>query len=275
MVGNIHGFYHQPTKSEGKNAIFVVVDRLTKYTHFIPINTNINAPQLAKVFMKSIYKLHGIPKRIVSDRDPKFIGHFWQELFRIVGVTFNMRSAYHPQTDDQTKIVNKCLEGYLRTYTRDKQGKWTRWLHLAKYWYNTTHHMSAGMSPFKALYGYDPPSIFDLALHESRCPTSRGTLQEMQDIVKSLKDNLSTTRNRMKQMVDKKRVERSFTEGDMIFVRLQPYKQTLLKGKVQAKLQPKYYGPYRVICKIGKVAYALELPKESKLYNIFHVSSLK
>ena len=186
-----------------------------------------------------------------------------------------MSSSYHPQTDGQTEIVNKCLEGYLRTYTSDKQGKWTRWLHLAKYWYNTTYHMSAGMSPFKALYGYDPPSIFDLVLCESRCPAARDTLQEMQDIVKSLKDNLSTARNRMKQMADKKRVERRFTEGDMVFVRLQPYKQTSLKGKVRAKLQPKYYGPYRVIHKIGEAAYSLELPKESKLHKIFHVSSLK
>ena len=76
-------------------------------------------------------------------------------------------------------------------------------------------------------------------------------------------------------MVDKKWVERRFTEGDMVFVRLQSYKQTSLKGKVRAKLQPKYYGPYQVIRKIGEAAYALELPMESKLHNVFHVSSLK
>ena len=84
---------------EGKNSIFVVVDHLTKYAHFLPITKDISAPQLADVFMKTIYKLHGIPTQIICDHDPKFTSHFWQELFKLAGVTFNMSSSYHPQTD--------------------------------------------------------------------------------------------------------------------------------------------------------------------------------
>eukprot|EP01018_Ginkgo_biloba_P024747 Gb_03970 [translate_table: standard] len=109
--------------SEGKDAIFVIVDRLTKYSHFIAINSKDTAPQLVDTFIKHIYKLHGLPKRITCDRDPKFTSNFWQELFKLAGTTFNMGSSYHLQTDGQTEIVNKALEGYLRTYTGDKQNK--------------------------------------------------------------------------------------------------------------------------------------------------------
>eukprot|EP01018_Ginkgo_biloba_P006258 Gb_32988 [translate_table: standard] len=172
-------------------------------TILIACMKTITSPQVDKLFLIHVWTYFGFPSSVVSDRDGHFLSHFWTHLWemmdtklkRIAGVTFNMSSAYHPQIDGQTEIMNKCLEGYLRTYTSDKQGKWTRWLHLAEYWYNTTYHMSAGMSPFKALYGYDPPLIFDIILRESRCPATRDTLQEMQDIIKSLKDNLSMARN--------------------------------------------------------------------------------
>ena len=126
----------------------------------------------------------------------------------------------------------------MRIYTGDKQGKWIKWLHLAEYWYNTTHHMLAGMSPFKELYGYDSPSILDIILRESKCPAAQDTIHEMQEIIRNLKDNLTVAINRMKQQTNKKRIEKSFEEGDMVFVRLQPYKQTTLKNKLGDHVVP-------------------------------------
>ena len=139
--------------SEGKDKIFVVVDRLTKYAHFMAIKKSYSAKEIAEIFCKNIYKLHGFPKVIVSDRDAKFKGNFWKELFNHIGTYLNMSSAYHPQTDGQTEVVNKCLEAYLRCYATKNKNKWAQWLHLAEWWYNSTYHTSAKMTPFQALYG--------------------------------------------------------------------------------------------------------------------------
>lgn len=146
-------------KSQGKDAIVMVVDRLTKYAHFYGIQSNSKASEVAKVFLKEIHRLHGLPKVIVSDCDPKFTSKFWIELFRMLGTKIAMSSAYHPQTDGKTETLNKCLEGYLHNYASDKQAQWDKWLPLAEWWYNTTYHTSTKMTPFQALYGYEPPRI--------------------------------------------------------------------------------------------------------------------
>ena len=104
--------------------------------------------QITDIFCKNIYKLHGFPKVIVSDIDAKFNGKFWREFFKQVGTSLDMSSAYHPQTDGQTKVINKCLEAYLRCFVTDKQNHWSQWLHLAEWWYNSTYHTSAKMTPF-------------------------------------------------------------------------------------------------------------------------------
>ena len=138
---------------QGKDCIFVVVDRLTKYTHFFAISAHYTAAQVAELFFREVFRLHGLPKTIISDRDSRFMGGFWQELFRLVGTELKPSTSYHPQTDGQTKIVNKWLEGYLHNYVSGQQRAWLKWLHLGEYCYNTSHHISIGMSPFYALYG--------------------------------------------------------------------------------------------------------------------------
>ena len=107
--------------SEGKDKILVVVDRLTKFSHFMAIKKIDKAKKIAEVFCKNVYKLHGFPKVIVSDRDAKFNGKFWREFFKQMGTSLNMSSDYHPQTDGQTEVINKCLESYLRCFITDKK----------------------------------------------------------------------------------------------------------------------------------------------------------
>ena len=100
------------TTSEGNDSIFVVIDRLTKYAHFISISSKAKAIQVADSYVKNIFNLIGFPKVIVSDGDPKFTTNFWKELFHQVGTSLTMSTSYHPQTDGQMEVVNKCLEGY-------------------------------------------------------------------------------------------------------------------------------------------------------------------
>lgn len=106
-------------KSKGKSVIWVVVDRLTKYADFVGLSHRYTASSLAQVFFDQIYKLHGMPEDIISGRDPIFTSKIWQELFAMFGVTLNTSTAYHPQTDGQTDVVNRCLETYLRCFCSD------------------------------------------------------------------------------------------------------------------------------------------------------------
>ena len=111
-------------RSKGHNVIMVVVDRLTKYAHFIALSHPFTASIVAKFFLENIQKLHGTPKVIVSDRDPIFTSHFWKDLFSCLDTQLAHSSSYHPQSDGQTEVVNKCLEGYLRCFSSEKQSQW-------------------------------------------------------------------------------------------------------------------------------------------------------
>jgi transposase InsO family protein len=157
-------------KVQGRDCIYVVVDRLTKYAHLFSIPSESNASQVADLFFREVFRLHGLPRNIVSDRDSRFLNAFWQELFRLSGMELTPSTSYHPQTDEQTEIVNKWVEGYLRNYVSGQQRAWIKWLHLGEHCYNTTHHMSIGMSLFRALYGYDAPSFVDLEFGERKGP---------------------------------------------------------------------------------------------------------
>jgi hypothetical protein len=136
-------------KVHGRDCIYVVVDRLTKFAHFFAISSEYKAPQVAELFFREVFRLHGLPKYIVSDRDNRFLSAFWQELFRLAGTELTPSTSYHPQTDGQTEIVNKWVEGYLRNYVSGQQKAWIKWLHLGEHCYNTTYHMSIGMTPFE------------------------------------------------------------------------------------------------------------------------------
>lgn len=120
------GFVEGQTMSDGKDKILVVVSKLTKYAHFLRMQKSDSTKQIIEIFYKNVYKLHGFPKLIVSDRDIKFKGNLWKEIFKHIGTCLNMSLAYHPQTDNQTEVFNKCLEAFLHCYAIYKQNKWAQ-----------------------------------------------------------------------------------------------------------------------------------------------------
>lgn len=133
--------------SKGYDVILVVLYRLTKYAHFIPLKHPFTAKTIADVFVREIIKLHGFAETMVSDRDKVFLSHFLASLFTSQGTVLHKSTAYHPQTDRQTEVVNRCLEAYLRCYTGRKPNSWSQWLPWAEYWYNTSHHSSSNTTP--------------------------------------------------------------------------------------------------------------------------------
>jgi hypothetical protein len=134
----------------------VVIDKFSKYGHFIPLSHPYTAQTVAQLYVDNVYKLHGLPKVIISDKDKVFTSAFWQNLFKLTDTTLNMSSSYHPQTDGQTERLNQCMETYLRCMTQAAPQKWSKWISLAEFWYNTTFHSALGKSPFEVLYGYKP-----------------------------------------------------------------------------------------------------------------------
>jgi hypothetical protein len=148
-------------KSRQYNTILVIIDKFSKYEHFLPLSHPYTAASVAKTFMDHIYKLHGMLEVIISDKDRIFTSNLWQELFKLAHTTLNMSSSYHPQTDGQTERLNQCLETYLWCVINACPSKWAAWLPLAEFWYNTTYHTTLGKSPFEVLYG-NPPRHFGI-----------------------------------------------------------------------------------------------------------------
>jgi hypothetical protein len=142
-----------PRKTKQHDAIMVVVDKLSKETHFIPIKSTYKAIDVANIFMKEIFRLHGMPKKIISDRDAKFTSNFWKSLFAGFGTQLAFNTTYHPQIDGKTKRVNRVLEDMLRMYVMHQPKKWEDYLPLVEFSYNNGYQESLKMSPFEALYG--------------------------------------------------------------------------------------------------------------------------
>ena len=142
-----------PKNFQQHDSIMVVVDKLSKFAHCIPIKSTYKVVNIADIFMKEIFRLHGVQKVIVSYRDAKFTCKFQKSLFKGLGTQWNFSNTYHPQTDGQTKRVNQVLEDMLRMYVMDKPGKWEDYLHLVEFDYNNNFQVSVGMSPFEKLYG--------------------------------------------------------------------------------------------------------------------------
>lgn len=259
-------------KSDGFEVIMVVVDRLTKFAHFIPLKHPFTASQVARALWDNVIKLHGVPLTIVSDRDRVFTSSIWRELLSTAGTKLLYSTAYHPQTDGQTERVNQCLEMYLCTAVHDTPKQWRRWLPVAEFWYNSSHHASLECSPFKALYGREPNLGAMLEWDQLGLPAHE---LDWVEHTARLRAQLLRAQDRFKKKADRHRTERSFMPGDQVLLKLQPYAQTTVANRPCRKLAFKFFGPFTVEQKVGTLAYKLNLPVEARIHPVFHVSQLK
>eukprot|EP00253_Pinus_taeda_P035101 PITA_35101 len=259
-----------PKSKKNNDSIMVVVDKLSKSAHFIPVQSTYHAAQIANVFMQNIFKLHGMPKTIISDRDVKFTSVFWRTLFEGLGTELNFSTAYHPQTDGQTERVNQVVEDMLRSYVMQQPTRWEEYLHFVEFAYNNGYHASLRMSPFEVLYG-----------QKCRTPSSRGgpedrlllgpeMLEEMEVMVKRVRANLKIAQDRQNNFADRKRTFKEYQVGEHVYVRIQARKSTL-QWNAYAKLAPRFCGPFQILARVGPVAYQLALPSHIRVHNVFHV----
>jgi len=260
---------------KGKTTILVVVDCLSKYAHFVAPSHPCSAEDITQVLFDQICRLHGMPRSIVCDRDPIFANAFQKELFRLNGTEFNFSSRYHTQTDGPTEVVNKTLEMYLRYFSGSHPKGWSNWLSWAEFCYNTSLHFTTKMTPFKAVYGKKPPFLTPYVSGTAKLESVEQLLLARDHVVKDARENIAAALNRMKTIYDSKHREREFVTGDLVYLKLQAYCKTSVATRSVYKLSSRYYGPFRVLEKIESVAYKLELPTESKIHPVFHVSVLQ
>ncbi|MCI04771.1 Ty-3/Gypsy retrotransposon polyprotein, partial [Trifolium medium] len=176
-----------------------------------------------------------------------------------------MSTSYHPETDGQTEVVNRCLETYLRCFISDQPKNWSNWLSWGEYWFNTNYHASTDKTPYEIVYGRVPPVITRWVQGETRVAAVQKELMDRDEALKQLRDQLLRAQDRMKQLADKKRCDRSFEVGEWVFVKLRAHRQQSVVCRINAKLAARYYGPYPVVARIGAVAYQLKLPEGSRV----------
>lgn len=261
-----------PKTKAGYDAIIVFVDKLSKMVHYAPTYTECTAPDVAKIFFNEVVRYHGIPDSIISDRDPRFTSKFWQSLWKHLGTKLIMSSAYHPQTDGQTERANRTLEDMLRAYVDVNQDDWDEYLVAAEIAYNNSIQASTKFTPFFLNYGQHPNFALSKIINKgSENEAANNLLKELEICIDNAKLNLQEAQARQEKYANVNRREFTFKLGDKVMLST----TNLKKWDRAPKLLPKFIGPYKIIKVISDVAYELELPKNMKIHNSFHISKLK
>ncbi|KAG7563749.1 Retrotransposon gag domain [Arabidopsis suecica] len=261
-------------KIRHKDSIFVVVDRFSKMAHFIPCDKTNDATQTADLFFKEVVRLHGIPRIIVSDRDTKFLSHFWRTLWRKLGTKLLFSTTCHPQTDGQTEVVNRTLSTLLRATLGKNMSTWLDCIPFIEFAYNRAVHSATKLSPFEIVYGINPLSPLDLVPLPQKEQVCQDGLRRG-EIIKKLhdkaKDNLEKKNADNKRKADRGRKEMLFEPGDWVWLHMRPERFPTQRA---SKLAPRGDGPFKILEKINDNAYRLELPSEVKISHTFNVADL-
>ncbi|GJU72895.1 putative nucleotidyltransferase, ribonuclease H [Tanacetum coccineum] len=264
-----------PTTQKRHDAIWVVVDRLTKSAHFLPIRKNYGISKLAEIFRQEIVRLHGTPTSIVSDRDLKFTSRFWKGLQKAWGTRLKFSTAFHPQTDGQSERTIQTLEDMLRACALEWTGSWDEYLCLVEFAYNNSWHASIKAAPFELLYGRKcrAPICWDEV--GERLIEGPELIEITNEKVAVAKEKLKEARSRQKSYADKHRRDLEFQVGDRVFLKVSPFRGVKRFG-IKGKLSPRFIGPFEILERIGEVSYRLALPPQlSHVHDVFHVSLLR
>ena len=262
---------HLPMTERGFSSIFVIVDRLSKMAHFVPTKDTATATDVAQLFMHAVVRLHGPPEQLITDRDARFMGNFWQALCKLMGVSHKPSTAHHPQTDGQTERMNRMLQDYLRNYVNPLHDDWDLMLDAAEFALNNSYQASIKTTPFYMNSGQHPLTPHTYTLPQTNCPSANDVYLDYKARLERSKCFLEAAQSRQKKFYDARHREVEFNEGDDILLST---KNISLKHPGSRSLMPRYIGPFKIIKKYSPLVYRLELPKNCRLHDVFHVSLL-
>ena len=256
------------------DSIFVVVDRFSKMAHFIPCAKTSDASQVAKLYFSEIVKLYGLPKSIVSDRDVRFMSYFWKTLWHMVGTKLKFSTAYHPQTDGQTEVVNRSLGNLLRCLVGDSNRNWDSILPTAQFAYNSSVNRSIGMSPFEVVHGFKPRKPVDLlpmSPHTRVSESAESFARHIRELHDEIRKVINDNNFQYKFQADSRRRHSEFQVGDYVMVRIRPERYP---SGTARKLCARSAGPFKVLKRIGPNAYVIDLPPDSGISSTFNIEDL-
>ena len=264
-----------PRTKRGSDSVFVVVDRFSKMAHFIPCHKTDDAIHIANLFFKEIVRLHGMPSTIVSDRDAKFLSHFWRTLWNKLGTKLLFSTTCHPQTDGQTEVVNRTLSTMLRAILKQNLKMWEECLPHVEFAYNRAEHSTTKVSPFQVVYGFNPRAPIDLL----PLPTTERVHSDAKERADFILKLHASTKENIEKMTEKYRIagsrgrkEVKLEPGDLVWLHLRKERFPDLR---KSKLMPRAAGPYKILEKINDNAYKLELPPEFGVSPTFNISDLR
>ena len=264
-----------PLTGRRHDSVWVIVDRLTKTAHFLPMRTDYSLDKLAELYIKKIIRLHEISISIILDRDPRFTLRFWGKLKEALGTRLNFSTAFHPQTNGLSEKVIQVLEDMLRSYVIDEEGSWDKHIPLVEFVYKNSFQSSIGMASYEALYGRKCRTPLCWTELTEKKIIGLDLIQETEEKVKMIRERLKVATDRQKSYTEMRRKDIQNEIDEKVFLKVSPWNKVMRFGK-NGKLSPRFIGPYEVIEKVGPVAYRLVLPTElEKIHNVFHVSILR
>ncbi|KAK8918382.1 hypothetical protein KSP39_PZI021861 [Platanthera zijinensis] len=264
-----------PRSKAGNNGIWVIIDRLTKVAHFIPMKNDSPVQKLVDQYIDVIIKYHGIPRSIVSDRDGRFTSDTWKLVQRKLGTKLLFSTAFHPQTDGQSERTIQMLEDLLRMVILDLKGSWEKYLSLVEFSYNNSYQSSIQMAPFEALYGRRCRTPLSWAEDGEYKLFPKNQMDKMNDKLTLVRERLKITQDRQQKYYNARHRRVEFNVGEMVCLKIKPFKGVSRIRRL-GKLSPRYVGPFVISEKIGPVAYRLVLSDVlQNVHDVFHVSSLR
>ena len=263
-----------PKTQRQKDSIMVVVDRFSKMAHFVACHTTNDASHVSNLYFKEIVRLHGIPRSMVSDRDTKFLSHFWLTLWRKLGTHLKFSTTCHPQTDGQTEVTNRTLGTLLRVLVKNNIKAWDELLCHAEFAFNRTPSKTTSLSPFQVVYGHNPCTPLDLVSIPNPTKFSWEAdkrAKEIQELHAKVRERIEKSNEQAKSLADKHRKEVHFQPGDLVWIHL---RKERFPSKRKSKLMPRSDGPFEVLERIGPNAYKVDLPGDYGVSATFNVADL-
>jgi len=259
--------------AQGYDSILVVVDRLTKMVHFIPTTEKTSAEGLAQLFRDNVWKLHSLPKSIISDRGPQFVAGLMRELNEMLGIKSKLLIMFHSQTDGQTERINQELEQYLRMFIDHRQEQWPEWLGMAEFAYNNKTHSSTKMSPFKANYRQNPRIGFK-GIKKGKYEGAEKFVEKIKEIQEKAKAVLGKAQEEMKKYADRKRAKvDNYKVEDLVMLSTKDLKYQIV-GRRTEKLTERFVGPYKIKKIVLSNTVELKLPSIVKIHLVVNVSRI-
>ena len=266
-----------PTSSSGFDAVFVIVDKLSKRALFIPTNKTVDTAEAAQLLQSHVFSKHGVPTRIISDRDPRFKSNFWKGMSELLSVKLNISSTDHPQTDGQSEITIRTLSNMLRKSIQTAPESWHELLPVLEFEYNCAKHSSTGLSPFEVDIGRIPssPVSRQLASCNVQSQPAFDLLERIANYRSVARDNIARLQAKQKYYADRKRTDVKYQVDDLVLLRSDAV-HAFNKSNLPKKWRPKFLGPLRILEVMGPVTYKLELPPSmQRTHDVIHVSKLK